>query len=184
MKPKIINRTLLTLLAVPALLVCSRTIGAVVPDSDRLVVNYGGVKVDISAPEANPEKVLEANNGGNPWLPKSGYILIFEPDGKTLSDILISYTGSSLQLFSDGSLGFPLVDDLKKLQLAELGRFTETKNGIDINVGNLFGTANTPIPAAAIRVISDGDAAVPEPSTYLAGLSALGALVFGWRNRK
>jgi len=26
--------------------------------------------------------------------------------------------------------------------------------------------------------------AVPEPSTYLAGLSALGMLVFGWRNRK
>ena len=164
------SRAVLAALAAFALLTCSQAWA--LTTSDRLIVDCLGVKADVTVPELNPEAVIEVNNGGNPWLPKNGYVVITEPDGTTLSDILVSYTGSSLQLYSDGSPGFPTLDSLKQAGVPELGRFREDKNGIDVNVGNLFGTAATPIPANAIRVISDGnpvpDAAMTGPLLFVA----------------
>lgn len=56
-------------------------------------------------------------------------------------------------------------------------------NTLDFVVLNSFQAPGSP---TALRVEMRGDVApVPEPSTYLAGLSALGMLgLFGWRNRK
>lgn len=185
MKSNKLNRSVMAMAAATSMIASSQGLAAVVPPSDRLIVNYGGVTADKTILETKPEDYIEVNNGGQPWLPRNGYVAIYEPDGKTLSDILVSYTGSSLQFYSDGYPQFPTIQSLKDAGVPELGNYNETANGIDINVGHLFGTTAMPVPANAIRLISDGDPVVPEPSTYFAGLSALGMLgLFGLRNRK
>jgi hypothetical protein len=146
------------------------------PQSDSLFVNYGlavnqTIPVPQPAVEGAPEGIADVQVTDNPTqfpLLNPGYITIFEPDGTTLSDILVSHTGSSLQLYSDGSQGFP--PDLTGLQ--QLARFNETANGITVPVGNFFGTAANPIGANQIVVFSDGN--VPEPGTLLLFATGLG----------
>ncbi len=54
------------------------------------------------------------------------------------------------------------------------------------DIGKAFKTCSTySVDAMLDNVEVNGPVPVPEPSTYLAGLSALGMLgLFGWRNRK
>lgn len=63
------------------------------------------------------------------------------------------------------------------------GFFVAGLNTLDFVVLNTLQLDYSP---TALRVEMRGEATpVPEPSTYLAGLSALGMLgLFGWRNRK
>ncbi|MGA2679712.1 MAG: PEP-CTERM sorting domain-containing protein [Sedimentisphaerales bacterium] len=132
---------------------------AVVAASDSLFVNYGGINMTVTIPEngSGPEGIADIGPF-NPFLPVTGYVTLLEAD-QTISDILVSYTGSSLQLYSDGCPGFP--PDLSGL--TQLASIPET--GLPQSVGNYFG-----IGADQIIVASD----VPEPATL--ALLSLGGL--------
>src|SRR5207249_1341698 len=111
-----------------------------------------------------------------PFLPVTGYVVFLEPaadnepNPSTLSDILVSYTGSSLQLFSDGSNPFP--PDLSGLQ--QLGQLVET--GGPMPVGHFFGIGDN-----QIVVTSD----IPEPGTLaLLAIGAASLIGYAWRRRR
>jgi hypothetical protein len=118
-------------------------------------------------------------------LIKSGYVELFEPDGQTPSDFLVSVTGASLQFYSDGAVN---VDGLPVFPpnvgtLPQLGRFNETPTGLSVGVGDLFSLPGAaPLVATDIVITSDGD--VPEPTALV--LSAIGlvglVLVFKGNN--
>lgn len=177
------NNRFLMVVAASLSIFCSQSSWAAAVASDSLFVNFGGavnVTKTISEPvPGQPEGIADiAVMGNDPvpfFLPKTGYVLFFEPPTATgsqaLSDVLVSYTGSSLQLFSDGSQGFPTIDSLNQAGLRELGRFTEGVNGISQNVGDLYG-----IGAAQIRVVSDGDV-VPVPAAAWLFLSGFAGLI-------
>lgn len=147
--------------------------------SDVLSVNYGGVFTTVFVLENLDGSETVADSGGpfSPLLPIPGYVTILEPvgdpDNQGVSDYLVSYTGSSLQLYSDGSPGFP--PNLSGLN--NLGTITET--GVEPPwqpVGQYFG-----VPSNDILVASD----IPEPSTFvLLSLGALGLLAYARRPRK
>src|SRR4051794_31040178 len=101
-----LNRVPLMTLLACAVMFCAQLAWAqTAPTSDSLFVNYGlAQNVFIQVPEPAVEggqegtADVQVSDGTVPPL-QPGYILVFEPDGSTLSDILVSYTGSSLQFF-------------------------------------------------------------------------------------
>jgi hypothetical protein len=118
-------------------------------------------------------------------LLKSGYVVLFEPDGQTPSDYLISVTGASLQFYSDGAVN---VDGRPAFPpnvgtLPELGRFSETPKGLSVGVGDLFGLPGVaPLAAGDIMITSDGN--VPEPTTLvLSAIGLVGLLLFARRQQ-
>jgi hypothetical protein len=146
--------------------------------SDYLQIDYGGITTTVYMPENTDGSEPMGDVGPfNPFLPNPGYVTLLDSDidseGNqtfTVSDILVSYTGSSLQYFSDGSPGFP--PDLSNL--TELARLVET--GGPQPVGQYFGVGPN-----QIVIMSD----VPEPSTILLfSMGVLGLLGYAWRRRQ
>jgi hypothetical protein len=153
---------------------------------DALFVNYGGINdgrgLVEPAKESDPEAVIDTAVLGQftPVLPITGYVLFIEWPGivnSIPSDILVSRTGSSLQLYSDPSLpdiGALQRDGLKQLGLARI----EPETGVQIlSVGKEFGVAND-----AIKVTIDGEA-VPdtERTLWLFGITLTGMVAYGRR---
>jgi hypothetical protein len=119
-------------------------------------------------------------------LLKSGYVILFEPDGQTPSDYLISVTGASLQFYSDGAVnadGRPAFPP-NVGTLPELGRFNETPKGLNIGVGDLFSLPGiAPLAAGDIMITSDGN--VPEPATIvLSAIGLAGLVIFVQRQKR
>jgi PEP-CTERM motif len=116
-------------------------------------------------------------------LIRPGYVALYEPDGQTLSDVLVSVTGASLQLYSDGAQGFPPnVAGLPDLNAGNAKFIEDPVNGLTASVGDLFAIAGGfPVAAGDIKIFSDGD--VPEPGTLmLFAISLVGLIAF--RSRK
>lgn len=111
-------------------------------------------------------------------LIKSGYVVLYEPDGQTPSDYLISVTGASLQFYSDGAVNVDCGPAFPPNvgTLPELGRFNETPKGLSMGVGDLFSLPGVvPFAAGDIAITSDGN--VSEPTTIVFSAFGLVGLV-------
>jgi hypothetical protein len=166
--------------------------------------DYLFVSKNLTATPNNPNpqetyNVTETPNGGElvvtvplkDLLLKSGYVALYEPDGRTPSDYLVSVTGASLQFYSDGAVNVdgtpvfpPNVAGLPDLNAGNAKFIEDPVNGLTVSVGNLFAIPGAfPVAANDIRIFSDGN--VPEPATLV--LSTVGLLAFvscAWRAKR
>jgi hypothetical protein len=187
------RRIALMTLAASVVMLCSQCVLAALQtgesDSMMVYITFQGL------PTANPRTVTIPEDGseldrqgnglfvGNPAPLRPGYVLIFEPDGTTVSDVVKS-TGSTISLFSDPSL--PTMSDLAGLpNLSPASPLIEDpQKGINVDVGPYFSLPQILFPGPfQIQVQSDGD--VPEPSSLVVwSLLGLGVCAARWWRRK
>lgn len=119
-------------------------------DSDNVTVNIPGWSGGGPIAEGTTQSRLLVPPVGAPLRPP-GFVVFYEPDGKTVSDLLLSPTGTSIQVLSD-----PLTVAVPPGAVP----YTEGPNGLQQDVSAAFG-----LPAGSIIMTSDGN--VPDPTSTL-----------------
>jgi hypothetical protein len=135
-----IQRRAFGLLMVAVVILCSQLTLAQTSTEDFLFVNYGGYKGVLKSVVELPDgSSIPAVYTFNKRLPKTGYVVFYEQDEKTISDIIVSFTGWDLSMFSDADPGMPTIAQLQGFGLKELGSVKEGDIGATEEIGHLFG---------------------------------------------
>jgi hypothetical protein len=135
-----IQRRAFGLLMVAVVILCSQLALAQTSTEDFLFVNYGGYKGVLKSVVELPDgSSIPAVYTFNKRLPKTGYVVFYEEDEKTISDIIVSFTGWDLSMYSDADPGMPTIPQLQGFGLKELGSVKEGDIGATEEIGHLFG---------------------------------------------
>ena len=130
----------LVLSMVAVVILCSQFALAQTPTEDFLFVNYGGYRGILKSVVELPDgSSIPAVYTFNKRLPKTGYVVFYEADEKTISDIIVSFTGWDLSMFSDADPGMPTIPQLQGFGLKQLGTINEAALGATEELGHLFG---------------------------------------------
>jgi hypothetical protein len=125
---------------VDIIILCSQFALAQTDTEDFLFVNYGGYKGVLKSVVELPDgSSIPAVYTFNKRLPKTGYVVFYEQDEKTVSDIIVSFTGWDLSMFSDADPGMPTIPQLQGFGLKQLGMINEAAFGATEEIGHLFG---------------------------------------------
>ena len=135
-----IQRRAFGLLMVAVVILCSQLALAQTSTEDFLFVNYGGYKGVLKSVVELPDgSSIPAVYTFNKRLPKTGYVVFYEEDEKTISDIIVSFTGWDLSMYSDADPGMPTIPQLQGFGLKQLGIIKEGDIGATEELGHLFG---------------------------------------------